>query len=127
VLLEADVEVDPVRPQVHIVHIGQVTLAERVLLGLPGLGQLGHHRRRQPLGRAEELTERGHEVPGRQTVQVQQRQHLGDLRGLARPRRQDRRGEPLTLARVGSMRLSLTRGIVTSTGPAVVVTCRGWW
>jgi hypothetical protein len=27
-------------------------------------------------------------------MQVQQRQHLGDLRGLARPRRQDRRGEP---------------------------------
>ena len=40
---------------------------------------------------AEELPERGHEVPGRQAVQVQQRQHLADLRGLARPRRQDRR------------------------------------
>jgi hypothetical protein len=30
-------------------------------------------------------------------VQVQQRQHLTDLRGLARPRRQDRRAEPLPL------------------------------
>jgi hypothetical protein len=30
-------------------------------------------------------------------VQVQQRQHLGHLRGLARPRRQDRRREPLPL------------------------------
>ena len=38
-------------------------------------------------------------------MQVQQRQHLGDLRGLARPRRQDRRGEPLPLAgvRVGAL------------------------
>jgi hypothetical protein len=34
-------------------------------------------------------------------VQVQQRQHFIDLRGLAAPGRQDRRGEPLTLAGVG--------------------------
>jgi hypothetical protein len=34
-------------------------------------------------------------------VQGQQRQHLIDLRGLAAPGRQDRRGEPLTLAGVG--------------------------
>jgi len=30
-------------------------------------------------------------------MQVQQRQHLGDLRRLPRPRRQDRRREPLSL------------------------------
>jgi hypothetical protein len=30
-------------------------------------------------------------------MQIQQRQHLGHLRGLARPRRQDRRGKPLPL------------------------------
>ena len=37
-------------------------------------------------------------------MQVQQRQHLGDLRGLACPGRQDRRGEPAALAcvRVGA-------------------------
>ena len=32
-------------------------------------------------------------------MQVEQGQHLGDLRGLAAPRRQDRRGEPAALAR----------------------------
>jgi hypothetical protein len=38
-------------------------------------------------------------------MQVQQRQHLGDLRGVARPRRQNRGGEPLPLAgvRVGAL------------------------
>jgi hypothetical protein len=30
-------------------------------------------------------------------MQVQQRRHLADLWGLARPRRQDRRGEPVAL------------------------------
>ena len=62
--------------------------------------------------RAEELPERGHEVPGRQAVQVQQRQHLADLRGLARPRRQDRRAEPHPLARgrVGALVVHPRRG-----------------
>jgi hypothetical protein len=38
-------------------------------------------------------------------VQAEQRQHLGDLRGLPRPRRHDRRGEPLPLpgVRVGAL------------------------
>jgi hypothetical protein len=55
--------------------------------------------------RARELAQRGHEVPARQPVQVQQRQHLRHLRGLARPRRQDRRAEPppLTGDRVGAL------------------------
>ena len=62
--------------------------------------------------RAEELPERGHEIPRRQAVQVQQRQHLADLRGLARPRRQDRRAEPLPLAggRVGALVVDPRRG-----------------
>ncbi|CAM3496404.1 hypothetical protein MYIN104542_30460 [Mycobacterium intermedium] len=34
-------------------------------------------------------------------MQVQQRQHLADLRGLARPGRQDRRRKPLSLTRIG--------------------------
>jgi hypothetical protein len=34
-------------------------------------------------------------------VQIQQRQHLTDLWGLARPRRQDRRGKPLSLTGIG--------------------------
>ena len=62
--------------------------------------------------RAEELPESWHEVPGRQTVQVEQRQHLADLRGLARPRRQDRRAEPHPLARgrVGALVVDPRRG-----------------
>jgi hypothetical protein len=84
VLLQPDVHVDPVGPQVHVVHAGQVPGGEGPLLRLPGLGQPGDHRRRQPGRGARELAQRGHEVPAGQAVQAQQRQHLGDLRGLAR-------------------------------------------
>ena len=96
---------DAISPQVDIVHGGQVPGREGALLRLPGLRQPRDHRRRQPGRRAQELAQRGHEVPGRQPMQVKQRQHLGDLRGLARPRRQDRRGEPppLTRSRVGAL------------------------
>ncbi|MFC3456363.1 hypothetical protein [Amycolatopsis speibonae] len=37
---KADVDVDPIRPQISEVHGGQVALAERALLDLPLLGQL---------------------------------------------------------------------------------------
>ena len=92
---------DTVGPQVDIVHIGQIPGRERALFGLPGLGQLRDHRRRQPGGRAEELTQRRHKVPAGQPVQVEQRQHLGDLRGLAAPGRQHRGGEPAAPPGVG--------------------------
>src|ERR1035437_1101127 len=39
VLLQADVDVDAVGPQVHVVGAGQVPGGERALLRLPGLGQ----------------------------------------------------------------------------------------
>ncbi len=126
VLLQPDVHVDPVGPQVDVVHAGQVPGGEGALLGLPGLGQPGDHRRRQPGGRAQELAQRGHEVPGRQAMQVQQRQHLGDLRGLPRPRRQDRRGEPLPLPGVRVGALVVDPRAVTCTAPALVSTSRGW-
>jgi hypothetical protein len=48
VLLQPDVHVDPVRPQVHVVGAGQVAGGERALLGLPLLRQPRDHRRRQP-------------------------------------------------------------------------------
>ena len=64
-------------------------------------GQPGDRGRRQPGTGSEELLQRRTEVAGRQAVQVQQRQHLGHLRGLARPRRQDRRGKPLPLTGIG--------------------------
>ena len=54
------------------------------------IANVGDHRGRQARGRAEELAQRRDEVPAGQAVQVQQRQHLGDLRGLPRPRWQDR-------------------------------------
>ena len=88
---------DAVSPQVHEVHPRQVPLGERLLLGRPGLGELGDRRGGQPLRAAEELPQRGHEISRREPVQVQQRKHLADLRGLARPRRQNRRREPLPL------------------------------
>jgi hypothetical protein len=101
VLLQADVDVDAVGPQVHVVHLGQIALGVGALLGLPGFGELGDHRRRQALRAAEELPERGHEIPRGQPVQVQH--------------------SPVS----GSMRLSLTRGAVTSMAPALVSTSRG--
>jgi hypothetical protein len=101
VLLQPDVDVDAVDPQVDVVHDRQIPGGERALLGLPGLGQLRDHRRRQPGRAAEELAQRGHEVPGREAVQVEQRQHFGDLRCLTAPCWQDRRGEPGSFAGVG--------------------------
>jgi len=101
VLFKADVDVDAVRPQVDEVHSGQIAGGEGALLGLPRLGQLRDHRRRQPGRGAEELAQGRGEVPGREPMQVQQRQYLGDLRGLAAPGGQDRRAEPLTFAGVG--------------------------
>jgi hypothetical protein len=44
--------------------------ARRRLLGPPGLGELNDRRGGQPLGRAEELSHRGHEIPGREPVQA---------------------------------------------------------
>jgi hypothetical protein len=96
-----------------------------VVLPLPG--QPGHGRRREPGRAAEEVLQRRDKVAGRQAVQIEQRQRLGDLRRLAAPRRKDlgenRRRSPV----VSSTRLSFTRGAFTSTGPAAVTTLRGRW
>jgi hypothetical protein len=96
-LLEADLEVDPVDPQVDVVSTRQITVLECLGLVLPLRGQSGDRRGRQSRTRTQELLQRRTEIAGRQPVQIQQRQHLGHLRGLARPRRQDRRREPLPL------------------------------
>ena len=88
---------DPVDPHVDVVGLGQRPLAERLGLVLPLLGEPGDRLGRQAGGGAEELLQRRSEVRARQSVKVQQRQHLGQLRGFAGPRRQDRRGEPLAL------------------------------
>jgi hypothetical protein len=84
-----------------VIHSRQIALTKRTLLGFPLLGQLRDHRRGQAA-------------------------HLGDVRGLARPRRQGRRGEPPAFAGVSaSTRLSFTRGAVTSPEPPEVSTTRG--
>jgi hypothetical protein len=97
-LAQAYAQVHAVGPDTHVVDLGQVALAECGVIGLPLGGEPGYGGRGQPGCRAEELLERRHEVAGGQAVQIQQRQHLSDPRGLARPRRQDRRGQPLALS-----------------------------
>ena len=92
---------DPVDPHVHVVGPGQRTLVERGGLVLPLNRQPGDRRGRQPGTGADELLQRRPEIVAGQAVQVQQRQHLRDLRGLARPRRQDRRGEPHPIPGLG--------------------------
>ncbi len=92
---------DAVDPQVDIVAARQIATTERGGLILPLRREPGDRRCRQPGTGAEELLQGRGEIAARQPVQVQQRQHLGHLRGLARPGRQDRRGEPLAFTSVG--------------------------
>lgn len=77
VLLEADLEVGPVNPHIHVVAALQRPLGERGRVILPPGGQPGDRGRGQARSRAEELFQGGHEVPRRQPVQIEQRQHLG--------------------------------------------------
>jgi hypothetical protein len=97
-LAEADLRVHAVGPDVDVVPVGQVPILEGGVVVAPLLGQPGDGGRRQTRGAAEELLQGGDEVPGGQSVQVEQRQDLGDLRRLAAPRSQDLRGEPLPFA-----------------------------
>ncbi len=101
VLLEADGEVHSVHPDVDEVLVRKRLVHERALFVLPLGSQPGDHRRRQPGGRTEELLERGHEVAARHAMQVEERQHLGDLRGLPAPRRHNRALEPHAFTRLG--------------------------
>jgi len=75
--------------------------------------------------RAQELPERRHEVPARQPVQVQQRQHLTDLRRLASHGGKIAEENRIRWPLAGSVRWSFTRGAVTSTAPALVSSVRG--
>jgi len=98
VLLESDLQVDPVDPHVDVVGVLERAGVEGPLLLLPLRGQPGDRRGRQARTGAQELLQRRPEVAAGQPVQVHQRQHLRDLRRLARPGRQDRRAEPDPLA-----------------------------
>ena len=98
VLAEADTDVHAVDEQVGIPVESQLPGPERGVLGLPLLGQPLDRTRRQPRGvLAQQIPQRRPEVPGREPVQVQDRQHLGDLRRPSGVRRQDPRAEPLAL------------------------------
>jgi len=85
-------------PHTDAVLLAEVTLAEHLVVGLPAGQQPTNGRRRQPGCGAEEGLQRRHEVAGGQPVQVQQRQHLSDLRAAAAPGRQDHLAEPGPLA-----------------------------
>ena len=84
---------DPVDPDVDVVPVGQVAGHKGTVLVLPGRDEPGDHRSRQPGCRAEEALEGGDEVACRKPVQVQERKHLGDLRGPAAPGRKDDRAK----------------------------------
>jgi len=97
VLLEPDLQMDPVDPDVDVVGAGQRPGVEGALLVLPLRRQPGDGRGRQARAGAEELLQRRTEVIAGQAMQIQQRQDLRDLRRLARPGRQNRRAEPQPL------------------------------
>ena len=82
-------------------------------------------RRRQPSRVLAEQPLQGRaEVARRQPTQVQDRQHLRDLRRAAHVRRQDPRAEPLPLAGLLSTRRSFTRGAWTWIVPDPTVNLR---
>jgi hypothetical protein len=89
--------VDAVDPQVDVIGARQIALTEGLGFVLPLRREPGDRGRREPRTRAEELLQRRTEVTGGETMQVQQRQHLGHLRVLTRPRWQNHRRKPLPL------------------------------
>ncbi len=117
---------DAVGPDVDVVGSGQVAFAECLVVGLSLDGEAGDGGRRETGRAAPELLECGHEVAGGQTVQVEQGSTsliFGDLRHHGgRIAEENRLRSPV----LSSMRRSFTRGPFTSTGPAAVVTDRGW-
>jgi hypothetical protein len=101
VLPEPHPDMDAVDEQVRVAAEPEVALAEPIVVGLPLLTQPADRRGRQPGGvLAEQVLQRRPEVTRREPAQVQDRQHLGDLRRPPRVRRQDLRGEPDALARL---------------------------
>ena len=126
VLLQADLEVDPVDPHVHVVGVRQRALGERLGLVLPLRGQPGDRRRRQARGRARGTAP----TPGRSRCWTGR---AGTAAAAPRPpagtSAPTPAGSPRRTAAAhrspASMRLSLTRGARTGTAPAAVITSRG--
>lgn len=108
--------------RVHVVHAREVALGEGALLALPGLGQPGDHRCGQSRVRAEELPRAGPKSlvdspcrysNGNTSVT------FGVLRAhVGRIAEENRHRCPVS----GSTRLSVTRGAMSSTAPALVGT-----
>jgi hypothetical protein len=99
VLAEADLDVDPVHEQVRVAAEAEQPPAEPLVVLLPLLAQPADRRRREPGGiLAEQPFQRWTEVAGRQAAQIQDRDHLADLRRPPGVRRQDLRAELLSLA-----------------------------
>jgi hypothetical protein len=96
-LVQTDVEMHPVSPHVDVVNLGQTPPGEPLRLVLPLGGQPGHDRRRHSRRRPEELFQGRGEVLRAHPMQVHQREHLGHLRRLPGPRRNDRGPKPTPL------------------------------
>ena len=100
-LLEAHLEVDTVDPQVDVIGARQIRLPNAFASSCHCAVSRVIVVADSPAPEPRNCSKRRTEVTGRQPMQVQQRQHLGHLRGLARPRRQNRRGKPLPLTGIG--------------------------
>ena len=109
-LLQADVEVDAVGPHVHVVPVGQVALAKACCSACHWAVSRVITDADSPAAEPKNPSSAGAKSPARHAVQVHQRQHLGHLRALAAPRRQDHAAEPEPLAGVRSTRRSFTLG-----------------
>jgi hypothetical protein len=99
VLLQANVEVNAVDPDVDVVAIPEIAALEAPVFLLPDREQVRDVGRAEP-GRilAEQRLQRRPEVSAREPAQIQDRQHLGHLRRTPHVRRQDRTREPLPLS-----------------------------
>src|SRR5215207_7134012 len=96
-MLQADVEVDAISPQIDVVDLTQVTLPELRQFVTPLPCQPLNRRRAQAGLAAEEFGQRGLEVLGRDAAQIQHRQHFGDFGRATRPWWQDGAGEASAL------------------------------
>ena len=98
-VLEADVEVNAIGPDVDVIAVGERALLPRVVLALPRAYEPRDHARREAGSIvAEQRRERAAEVAGRQAAQIQRRKELRNRLRLAKVRGQDLARELLPLA-----------------------------
>jgi hypothetical protein len=124
VLLEADLEVDPVDPHVHVVGLGQGAHGERGSFVLPVLGQPGDRGGDSPWPVPRNWVNAGPKSPLDRPCRYSSGNTsatCGDFLAHAGRIAEENR---LPLTGASSIRLSLTRGARTGTAPAAVVTSR---